>query len=137
MNKTMQNTFPVIPVKNMLVFPHQTAPIRVGRKKSIAAVKAAQKEGYLVIHLQKNESKGEDVGPKDLASVGTICVIERVRGNAKDGYEVIIRGSDRFQSSEIFEKDGYIQAQGSVLEDIVDMDCWKRSNTRLVTSSKK
>ncbi|MCC6277870.1 MAG: endopeptidase La [Oligoflexia bacterium] len=122
MNTKMQSTIPVIPVKNMLVFPEQTVPIRVGRKKSIAAVQQAQSNGLVLIHLQTDESKGEEVSPNDITKIGTLARIERVRGSPEKGYELVIRGLERFQASEITEQNGCIQATGSRLDDRMDMD---------------
>ncbi len=115
--------FPVLPIRNTVIFPGTALPLRVGRPGSVAAMeKAIQGEGWILTVTQKNDKGSKDPASKDLFHVGTLCHIEKVRGNANDGFQVLVRGVTRFRVNEFFDKDGRIEAQAALWPDQADLD---------------
>jgi ATP-dependent Lon protease len=121
---------PVLPIRNTVVFPGTGLPLRVGRQKSIAAIQRAAALGekdnkagdWIVVITQKNETEGREPNPSDLYTAGTLCKIEKVRGNAEDGFQVLVRGVARYRVEEFVEKEGRIEALGDVWNDYEDTD---------------
>jgi ATP-dependent Lon protease len=123
---TPTNSFiPVLPTRNTVIFPGVALPLRVGRAKSMAAVRKATENAktgdWILTIAQKAEIEG-DPTPSDLYKVGTLSKIEKVRGNVNDGYQILVRGVSRFKVEEWVEKDGLIQALGDVWKDYDDAD---------------
>lgn len=115
--------FPVLSVKDSVVLPGSALPLKIGRSQSIAAVEAAQKNGNLILTLsQKGEFDETIIHPEQLRTVGTLSQIERIRGNARDGYQLYIRGVSRFKVEKLSERDGYIVASGDEWKDELDAD---------------
>ncbi len=115
--------FPVLPIRNTVIFPGTALPLRVGRPGSVAAMeKAIQGEGWILTVTQKNDKGSKDPTSKDLFHVGTLCHIEKVRGNANDGFQVLVRGVARFRISEFTDKEGRIEAEADLWPDQADMD---------------
>ena len=123
MEDTLNKTFPVIAIRNSVVFPGLALPLRVGRNKSIAAVKKAKENAQWIIALsQKEGDTPHEPTAADLVRVGTLCKIEKVRGTEEQGFQILIRGVERFRVSELVEKDGYLQARGEEWPDRMDTD---------------
>jgi ATP-dependent Lon protease len=93
----MENTkrwVPVLPVRNTVLFPGQALPLRVGRPASIAAVAAAVAGDGQLLALTQRSAEGEATAD-GLYRVGTIAKIEKHRGSAESGFQVLARGLSR------------------------------------------
>ncbi len=114
------NLIPVLPIKNTVIFPGSALPLRIGREQSIAAIEQAKALGKTVLAVaQKSDSGKNVVSIPELHLVGTLAKIEKIRGNSKDGYQVLIRGLSRYRVEHFEEKNGVILAHG---------DSWKESD---------
>src|SRR4051794_41011949 len=117
---------PVLPIKNTVILPGAAFPLRIGRPQSIAAVEQALKRGQLVIAVSQKaetpEASDAAITAEHLFSTGTLSKIEKVRGNAKSGYQILLRGISRYRINEYAEQDGYISAMGDEWKDVSDSD---------------
>jgi len=120
----MSVTYPVLPIRNTVVFPGLTLPLRVGRAKSVAAIHRATEggDGYVLALAQTGDGEGREAEARDLHRVGTLVKIERMRGTDDQGYQVLIRGASRFRVTELSEVNGCIEARGELLPDVGDAD---------------
>ncbi len=98
------STLPLLPIRDLVVFPYSVVPLLVGRQKSLAALKFAKhNENLLIVSTQKDSDK-EKIRSSDLYRVGTICrilqILEFPNGHAKVVVEGIIRARiKRFKSN--------------------------------------
>ena len=120
---------PVLALRNLVLFPGMTVPIRVGRAQSIAAIRSIRSEvgdrepgGQLIAVLQKPLDQKEHISPEELHRYGVLCQIERVRGNEKDGFQLIVRGIERIQVTNAFELNGTLRATAEPLPADIDAD---------------
>ena len=120
---------PVLALRNLVLFPGMTVPIRVGRAQSIAAIRSIRSEvgdrepgGQLIAVLQKPLDQKEHIAPDELHRVGVLCQIERVRGNEKDGFQLIVRGIERVNVANVFESMGTLRATPEPLREDIDAD---------------
>jgi len=96
---------PVVPMRNLVLFPHGMAPIGVGRPKSVAALQqAVRADGALALVLQR-DPKDDDPGRAGLADIGTLAnVVQHAAG--RDGQQhAMCRGVQRFRLEALV--DGY------------------------------
>jgi ATP-dependent Lon protease len=122
------NIYPVLSVKDNVVLPGSSHPLRIVRAQSIAAVKYAQKNGgFLVAVSQDNDFDETHISPSDLRKVGTLSKIDRIRGNAQDGYQIFLIGHSRFRADNFIEQDGFIIAHGDEWKDepFADLSTYK------------
>jgi ATP-dependent Lon protease len=91
-----QLSLPVLPLKNVVLFPKLVLPLSVGREASRAAVDAAIRdhEGEMILVAQK-DSGTENPGPEDLHVVGTRAKIRKVLRTAPNALEIIVSGLER------------------------------------------
>lgn len=114
---------PVLSVRESVILPGSALPLRVGRKQSIEALEAAQKNGNMILAVsQKSGFDHAEVEIDDLRTIGTLSQIERIRGNAKDGYQIYLRGISRYRVNQFSMKDGYIAAAAEEWKDVMDSD---------------
>ncbi|MBK9321512.1 MAG: endopeptidase La [Bdellovibrionaceae bacterium] len=115
--------FPVLPLKNAVIYPGVGQVLRVGREKSVLALnKAHEASSWILTLAQKTSESTQTLETGDLCLVGTLCKVESIRGDAENGYQAILRGHQRVRVTEIILKDFYFQARLEPLEDVVDID---------------
>lgn len=115
--RQQMHTVPVIPVRDVVVFPNSEIVLTFGRTKSILAIEAAVKSGKTVaLFTQKDESVNN---PKisDLYRVGTLCQVERTLKNDNE-LNVLVRGTARIRLSAVTQEDPYQVAEVIELEEI-------------------
>ncbi|MCE9625641.1 MAG: endopeptidase La [Deltaproteobacteria bacterium] len=112
---------PVLPSRNLVIFPGQSVPMLIGRTKSLAAVEEACKnEGWVILIAQRTEV---DVpGVDDLYKVGTLSKLTRLKGDPKNGLQVLVTGHARFEVEELADGPEFLHASGRVLEDLQDLE---------------
>jgi ATP-dependent Lon protease len=124
MDIPIYTSYPVLPLRNTVLFPATAMALSVGRPKSIAALRAAEadRERWIVAVAQKNSVSGGEVHAEDLYRTGVIAKIEKMVGNEADGYQIHVRSAMRFQITNLREQNGYLFADGEVKKDEQDLD---------------
>lgn len=125
---TLDSTFwPILALRNLVIVPGMSVPIRVGRSQSILALKRAQTMAQgsatqIVTVLQKNsndDTGNTTVSADDLYRVGVICEIEKIKGNEQEGYQLFIKGLERVRVLEPRESGAgrMLESQIEILEE--------------------
>ena len=89
------HTFPVLPLKDVVVFPHMVVPLFVGRKSSVLALEEGVAIGDQILLLTQIDPDIEDPEPRDLYSVGTVANILQFLKLADGTVKVLIEGIRR------------------------------------------
>ena len=112
-----QETYPILPVKNTVVFPKVILPITAGRNKSIKLLQEAyQNKEYIGIVSQKNPNI-ESLNVKDLNLIGTISKIIKIIELPNGNITAITRGIHRFQIKNYTTVEPYFRAEINKLRD--------------------
>ncbi|MCE2716060.1 MAG: endopeptidase La [Pseudomonadota bacterium] len=108
--------YPVLPLRDIVVFPHMIVPLFVGREKSVLALEemmlANKKE--LILVTQKSPSDDNPIA-KDLYSVGTLGTLLQLLKLPDGTVKVLVEGTQRIQLNRFVEESPYFQAYGSVI----------------------
>ena len=112
-----QNIFPILPVKNMVMFPKVVIPITAGREKSIKLLEEAHKEGQLIGILSQKSSNIENPSEKDLFTIGTIAKILKIIKLPDGNVSAITRGIQRLKVKNFIKADSYSTAEIEKLKD--------------------
>ena len=111
------NLFPVLPLRDMVVFPHMIAPLFVGRDKSVRALDDAMKDDkQILLVTQKNAAQDEPM-PADIYSVGTIGTVLQLLKLPDGTVKVLVEGGERARIAKFAENPDFFQAYAEVLED--------------------
>lgn len=112
------NELPLLPLRDVVVYPHMVTPLFVGRQKSIEALEMAMAaDKHVLLVAQKNPSL-DDPKAEDLYSVGTIASILQLLKLPDGTVKVLIEGKERAQIEKIEELETYFKAQISPLEEV-------------------
>ena len=111
------NLFPVLPLRDMVVFPHMIAPLFVGRDKSVRALDDVMKDDkQILLVTQKNAAQDEPM-PADIYSVGTIGTVLQLLKLPDGTVKVLVEGGERARIVKFAENPDFFQAYAEVLED--------------------
>ena len=100
--------FPLLPLRDVIIFPHMVIPLFVGREKSIAALEEAQKNGNELFLVTQKDASVLNPDQEDIYEVGTVVNIIQMLRLPDNTVKVLIEGKYRARIKK-FEasKDGY------------------------------
>ncbi len=108
---------PVLPVRDVVVFPGVTVPLAIGRQKSLAALDAAGPGGFMVVATQRDPGT-EDPRRDDLYGVGCVVRVIRVIDARRDGRQAVVVGVLRTKLGELLSVEPALSTRLDALEDI-------------------
>ncbi|MDR3428915.1 MULTISPECIES: endopeptidase La [Silvimonas] len=104
-------SFPMLPLRDVVVFPHMVIPLFVGRPKSIRALEAAMEGGrHILLVAQKNAQKDEP-SMADIYPVGTIATVLQLLKLPDGTVKVLVEGLQRADMLTLKDEDGYFSAE--------------------------
>ncbi|MBJ7444570.1 MAG: endopeptidase La [Sphingobium sp.] len=111
--------YPLLPLRDIVVFPQMIVPLFVGRDKSVAALEAAMegsKEIFLVSQLDPAE---DDPGRDSLYDTGVVAIVLQLLKLPDGTVRVLVEGKHRARLQTMDSKDGYLVSDVETVEDIV------------------
>lgn len=127
---------PVLPLRNMVLFPGVIVPISIGREKSLKLVRDAQRNKTSIGAVAQIDLKVENPGEADLYRIGTIARVLKVLEMPDGSTTVIIQGRKRFRWEEIVSDEPYHTATILPIEDVMPDGDDKREFEAVVSSLK-
>jgi ATP-dependent Lon protease len=113
-------SLPLLPLRDVVVFPHMVIPLFVGRPKSIKALEAAMEVGKsIMLVAQRNASKDDPVA-SDIYEIGCVSNILQMLKLPDGTVKVLIEGSQRARISSIDDSGAHFTCELSPIEDGVD-----------------
>jgi len=103
--------YPVLPLRDMVVFPQMVAPIFVGRDRSVKALEAAMADDDLLLVVTQRNGEAQDPGVDDLYTVGTEFLIGRVLRMPDGTTNVLGQGRQRMQIVDVVHTEPYIKVR--------------------------
>ncbi len=92
---TLPDTLPVLPLRDVVVYPHMVIPLFVGRERSIVALEQAMKVNKQILLLAQRQADVDDPAPKDLYDVGTVATILQLLKLPDGTVKVLVEGVER------------------------------------------
>jgi ATP-dependent Lon protease len=101
---------PILPLRDVVVYPHMVIPLFVGRRKSIKALEAAsQKDNLVVLVAQKNPGD-DDPAADNLYSIGTLARILQLLKLPDGTFKLLVEGTQRAEMVKTFAEEDYLLA---------------------------
>ncbi|MCP4876188.1 MAG: endopeptidase La [Gammaproteobacteria bacterium] len=107
---------PVLPLRDVVVYPHMVIPLFVGREKSILALEAAMADNKKILLLAQKNAEVDDPGPGDLYQIGTLSTILQMLKLPDGTIKVLVEGGDRVMVDSLLETNEYYSAATNILE---------------------
>jgi len=111
-----KSILPVLPLRDVVVYPHMVIPLFVGREKSIEALEAAMAGGKEILLLAQRKASDDEPNAKDLFSIGTVASILQMLKLPDGTVKVLVEGDYRAQVDEVMESEEYFTAKLQVLD---------------------
>lgn len=111
------NTLPILPLRNMVLFPGVAMPVIIGRPKSMRLINEAVKKKKLIGVVCQKEVNTEEPLLDDLFTTGVIADVVRVLEMPDGTTTVILQGKKRFSLNELTETEPYLKGKITLLED--------------------
>ncbi len=110
--------YPLIPTRDIIVFPYMVMPLFIGRPFSINAVEEAidNNNRYIFLALQKDKNI-EEPTIKDIHEIGVIATIIRMMKLEDERIKILVQGVTRGRIKSLKKKNGYYQVEVDILED--------------------
>ncbi|WP_277657066.1 endopeptidase La [Seleniivibrio woodruffii] len=131
---------PLLPVRDIVVFPYMVLPLYVGREQSIAAVNEALNEDRLIFLACQKDASVEDPEKEEIYKVGTVAVILRMLKMPDSRVKLLIQGIKRAKITDYVESDQGLrvkieQIADDVKEENIDVQALLRHSKDLLTKA--
>ncbi len=112
-------SLPILPLRNMVIYPGVLLPVTVARPKSLKLVRHAHENEQLIGVCTQFDRKAEDPTIDQLYSVGTVAQVVRILEMPDGSTTVILEGKRRFRLGDLVTMKPYMKARVSLMEDII------------------
>ncbi len=107
---------PVLPLRDVVVFPHMVIPLFVGRDKSMRALEQAMEADKQILLVAQKSAETDDPDAGDLYTVGTLATVLQLLKLPDGTIKVLVEGTSRVAVSRIAERDGALHGRGELIE---------------------
>jgi ATP-dependent Lon protease len=108
--------YPLLPLRDVVVFPHMVVPLFVGREKSIQALEAAMEGSKEILLVAQRDAATDEPGPDDVFAMGTLATVLQMLRLPDGTVKVLVEGNVRAAISEIVEGE-YLSGSAVLAED--------------------
>ena len=125
---------PLIPLRDLIVFPNLVVPLFVGRERSIKALEEAMRGGHYIALVTQRKAETQDPNPEDLHDIGcVVSVMQELKlpdGTAK----ALVEGRQRFRVIEYLASDPYMSVRVELIEEPTSADMETQALMRALVS---
>ncbi|MDR6850747.1 ATP-dependent Lon protease [Sphingomonas sp. BE123] len=112
----MKSSYPVLPLRDIVVFPHMIVPLFVGRDKSVAALEAAMADDKEIFLVAQLDPANDDPGREDLYDTGVSAEVMQLLKLPDGTVRVLVAGKERGKLETMADAGGYLTATVSPVE---------------------
>ena len=109
---------PVLPLRDVVVFPHMVIPLFVGRDKSIRALDMAMEGDKRILLVAQKSAETDDPGAADLHPIGTLAQVLQLLKLPDGTIKVLVEGLTRARVDEVVEREGALFGAGEVVDSV-------------------
>ena len=109
--------YPVLPLRDIVVFPHMIVPLFVGRDKSVQALESVMKEDKQILLVAQKDAAQDDPGTDDIHDVGTVGTVLQLLKLPDGTVKVLVEGGSRARILSYEKNDSFFQAHAAAIEE--------------------
>jgi ATP-dependent Lon protease len=107
--------YPVLPLRDIVVFPHMIVPLFVGRERSVRALEDVMKDDKQILLVTQKNASQDDPTPADIFSVGTVGTVLQLLKLPDGTVKVLVEGGQRARIQKFAENEAFFQAYAEVI----------------------
>jgi ATP-dependent Lon protease len=116
--KKAPQTYPVLPLRDIVVFPHMIVPLFVGREKSVRALEDVMREDKQILLATQRNAAQDDPGPGDIYSIGTIGTVLQLLKLPDGTVKVLVEGGQRARIERFTENETFFVVEATAMPDM-------------------
>src|SRR5213078_1992361 len=109
--------YPVLPLRDIVVFPHMIVPLFVGREKSVHALEYVMKEDKQILLVTQKNAAQDDPSTADIFTVGTVGTVLQLLKLPDGTVKVLVEGRHRARIVRFTENEAFFQAHAEVVDE--------------------
>ncbi|MGH6914281.1 MAG: LON peptidase substrate-binding domain-containing protein, partial [Geminicoccales bacterium] len=109
------SVFPVLPLRDIVVFPHMIVPLFVGREKSIRALEEVMRDDKQILLVAQKNASQDDPGTDDMYRVGTVSSVLQLLKLPDGTVKVLVEGNGRAEIKSFLDNPKFFQAHAGIL----------------------
>ncbi|HEY9520010.1 MAG TPA: endopeptidase La, partial [Methyloceanibacter sp.] len=114
-----QDIYPVLPLRDIVVFPHMIVPLFVGREKSIRALEEVMREDRRILLVAQRNATDDDPAADQLYGVGTLATILQLLKLPDGTVKVLVEGAERAKLHGFTAREEFFEAHAEIMPDVV------------------
>ncbi len=119
MNAPSEGTvYPVLPLRDIVVFPGMIVPLFVGREKSVKALEEVMKDDKQILLIAQKNASQDDPGPEDIYNIGTLGTVLQLLKLPDDTVKVLVEGGKRVRITGYTDKTEFFEARAVEMEEV-------------------
>ncbi|MEP3115003.1 endopeptidase La [Nisaea sp.] len=134
MQETGTSSFPVLPLRDIVVFPHMIVPLFVGRDKSVRALEDVMKDDKQILLVTQKNAADDDPSPDDIYTVGTVGTVLQLLKLPDGTVKVLVEGIHRARITEFKDNEDFFEAFAEPMVDEESDDPEQEALSRAVVS---
>ncbi len=115
---TLGTTYPVLPLRDIVVFPGMIVPLFVGREKSVKALEEVMKDDKQILLIAQKNAGQDDPGPEDIYTIGTLGTVLQLLKLPDDTVKVLVEGGKRVKIVGYTGKAEFFEANAVEMEEV-------------------
>ncbi len=129
-----ESVYPVLPLRDIVVFPHMIVPLFVGREKSINALEEVMRADKQILLATQKDAGDDDPSPEAIYEIGTLATVLQLLKLPDGTVKVLVEGRDRAQILRYTERQNYFEAEGRILAETIGEEVEVEALSRSVVS---
>ena len=110
-------SYPVLPLRDIVVFPHMIVPLFVGRQKSISALEDVMKDDKQILLVTQKNPAEDDPAPEDVYTVGTVGTVLQLLKLPDGTVKVLVEGAHRARIASFLDNPDFFEAEAEAVEE--------------------
>ncbi|MCG8690721.1 MAG: endopeptidase La, partial [Minwuiales bacterium] len=116
-DKPRVQTFPVLPLRDIVVFPHMIVPLFVGRDKSVRALEDVMKDDKQILLVAQKDASDDNPAIEDIHTVGTVSTVLQLLKLPDGTVKVLVEGGNRARIERYTDNDAFFQAEAEIVDE--------------------
>ncbi len=126
--------YPVLPLRDIVVFPGMIVPLFVGREKSVKALEEVMKDDKQILLIAQKNASQDDPGPDDIYNIGTLGTVLQLLKLPDDTVKVLVEGGKRVRITGYTDKAEFFEARAVEMEEVAGESAELQAAARTVVS---
>ncbi len=107
--KSIQEIYPLLALRGMIIFPYMVTPLEVGRERSILALEQAMAHDKKIVLASQVEASIVEPQPEDIHTFGTLCEVKQLLKLPEGQIRVLVEGLNRVEIKRFIDNDDYLE----------------------------